>query len=82
MLTLFKISLIFVSFSLTSCVDLEETVIVIKQGKLVGVKLYTAETNKLYFSFSNIPYAKPPLGNLRFKVSYFAFIPLKQMIYF
>lgn len=71
MFTLFKISLIFVSFSLTSCADLEEIVIVTKQGKLVGVKLYTAETNKPYFSFSNIPYAKPPLGNLRFKVSYF-----------
>ncbi|KAK7576442.1 hypothetical protein V9T40_012728 [Parthenolecanium corni] len=67
MFTLLRIILVLVSFSLTFCVDLEEVVTVIKQGKLVGVKLYTAEKKKQYLSFSNIPYAKPPLGNLRFK---------------
>lgn len=74
MFTLLRIILVLVSFSLTFCVDLEEVVTVIKQGKLVGVKLYTAEKKKQYLSFSNIPYAKPPLGNLRFKVSYFLII--------
>lgn len=47
---------------------LEEVVVALPQGKLVGVKLFTTESYKPYLAFSNIPYAKPPLGNLRFKV--------------
>jgi carboxylesterase type B len=46
-----------------------ETVIVnVAQGDLRGQKVKT-ETGATYYSFHAIPYAKPPVGPLRFKVS-------------
>lgn len=48
---------------------MENPIVKIEQGQLRGV----AEKNlngKSYFAFRGIPYAKPPLGNLRFKVIY------------
>lgn len=45
-----------------------ETVSVqVSQGGLRGRKVAT-ETGKTYYSFQGIPYAKPPVGALRFKV--------------
>jgi hypothetical protein len=44
------------------------TVVTTKQGKLRGKKVMTAN-GVAYFSFQGIPYAKPPIGALRFKVS-------------
>lgn len=46
-----------------------ETVIVhVAQGNLRGQKVKT-EAGATYYSFHAIPYAKPPVGPLRFKVS-------------
>lgn len=41
--------------------------VTITQGKLKGNEAVTVNGLK-YFEFLNIPYAKPPVGDLRFKV--------------
>lgn len=43
------------------------SVVSIEQGQLKG-KIALDYCGEKYFSFQGIPYAKPPLGNLRFKV--------------
>jgi carboxylesterase type B len=48
---------------------MEERVIVgVAQGDLRGRKIVTA-SGTTYCSLQGIPYAKPPLGSLRFRVS-------------
>lgn len=42
--------------------------VVLSQGELIG-QVLTNENGKEYYSYTAIPYAKPPVGNLRFKVS-------------
>ncbi|XP_022165542.1 esterase E4-like [Myzus persicae] len=39
----------------------------IEQGTLQGIHYKSQASNKPYVSFLGIPYAKPPVGNLRFK---------------
>lgn len=41
--------------------------VTIKQGDLKGVHCKTPDLE--YYAFKGIPYAKPPIGRLRFKVS-------------
>lgn len=49
--------------------NMVETVIVrVTQGSLRGQKVKTP-AGATYYSFHAIPYAKPPVGPLRFKVS-------------
>lgn len=43
------------------------TTVEVEQGKLKGARIGDSETN--YVAFKGIPYARPPLGILRFKVS-------------
>lgn len=52
-----------------------EPVVQIQQGKLKGRIAQDYKGNN-YYSFQGIPYAKPPIGELRFKVStlYFCLI--------
>lgn len=45
------------------------TVTVGKLGKVIGTQETTAWTNRTIFSFNGMPYAQPPINNLRFKVS-------------
>lgn len=44
-----------------------EVTVTVEQGKLKG-KTGTDFSGNLYYSFQGIPFAKPPLGKLRFKV--------------
>jgi len=46
---------------------LADDVVVLKQGRLKGHRL-TARKGREVFAFQGIPYAKPPVGNLRFQV--------------
>uniref|UniRef100_A0A1Y1LSP7 Carboxylic ester hydrolase n=1 Tax=Photinus pyralis TaxID=7054 RepID=A0A1Y1LSP7_PHOPY len=45
---------------------MEDPIVVIKSGKLRG-KVEIDYCGGKYYSFRGIPYAKPPIGNLRFK---------------
>lgn len=46
---------------------MSEPVVTVKQGKLKGKVAEDYKGGKFY-SFQGIPYAKPPVGDLRFKV--------------
>lgn len=58
--------------------------VIIEQGTLRGQHFKTRLSNKLYVSFLGVPYAKPPIDDLRFKVSSFldlqAIIMLKTVV--
>lgn len=41
----------------------------IKQGMIAGKVEKTLLKQKSYFSYKGIPYAEPPIGDLRFQVS-------------
>nr|WCC58167.1 carboxylesterase [Pharsalia antennata] len=43
-----------------------DLVVTIKNGKILGSKNATVDNNKVYYSFRGIPYAEPPVGDLRF----------------
>lgn len=51
---------------------MSEPIIEIKEGKLKGKQLITRD-GKVYFVFLGIPYAEPPQGKLRFKVSKYTY---------
>lgn len=46
-------------------------IIKLKKGSIRGKKLFTLFNNKPYYAFKGIPYAKPPINELRFKVCIF-----------
>ncbi|KAL4143921.1 hypothetical protein QTP88_006173 [Uroleucon formosanum] len=45
----------------------KKTTVFIEQGTLQGIHYKTLASNRPYVSFLGVPYAKPPVGNLRFK---------------
>lgn len=47
----------------------EDLIVVSPQGKLYGAKSTTVFFKSPCYSFSGIPYAKPPIDSLRFMVS-------------
>jgi hypothetical protein len=46
---------------------LADDLVVLKQGRLKGHRLTTRKGREI-FAFQGIPYAKPPVGELRFQV--------------
>lgn len=44
-------------------------IVQVKQGKLKGIRNTSVLTGEPFYSFLGIPFAKPPIGNLRFQVS-------------
>ena len=46
---------------------LADDLVVLKQGQLKGHRLTTRKGREI-FAFQGIPYAKPPVGDLRFQV--------------
>lgn len=56
--------------------------VTVESGVLEGYVVDNeTEPGKSYFCFQGIPYAKPPLGDLRFKVIYFCQnIPLTEYV--
>ena len=55
-------------FLLISCLPSEAVRVRIKQGTLEGIVSSSRNGSKFY-SFYGIPFAKPPVGELRFEVS-------------
>lgn len=49
---------------------MSDPIVEIEQGKLRG-KVSKNYNDFEYYTFKGIPYAKPPVGELRFAVSYF-----------
>lgn len=45
-------------------------IVEIEQGKLKGILQKSVLNGNEYCSFLGIPFAKPPVGNLRFQVSF------------
>lgn len=50
--------------------NLEHKLIETQNGKVRGVRKTSLFKNIDYYSFKGIPYAKSPIGKLRFKVSF------------
>lgn len=70
-------NIINIFISLVLCVNLivckESPVVDTTHGPIVGKILRTLIKNEEYFGYMGIPYAAPPVGELRFMVSHFSF---------
>lgn len=44
------------------------TVVQVSQGKLMGLEMKSVNQKTAYYSFQGIPFAQPPVGELRFMV--------------
>ncbi|XP_057335725.1 uncharacterized protein LOC130674421 [Microplitis mediator] len=63
---MFYVTLLSIVLKIVQSKDLSRPIIEVHQGKLRGVEQLTVNGNN-YFAFRGIPYAKPPIGELRFK---------------
>lgn len=50
-------------------------------GKVIGSVMYSSESSRQFQAFRGIPYAEPPVGNLRFKVITIIFITFHYTFY-
>lgn len=62
----------FLVFTLANAVTDEYRTVETKYGQVRGVRKITMLKNVDFYSFRGIPYAKSPIGQLRFKVSSFS----------
>lgn len=75
---------LFVLSSILSHVSSENTtnatykIVNTKNGAIRGLKMKTFYNNISYISFRGIPFAKPPIGELRFKVYIYFYLYLKR----
>lgn len=53
--------------------------VIIEQGTLEGQYYKTQISNKPYVRFLGVPYAKPPINDLRFKVRNFLNLKLEYL---
>lgn len=53
-------------------------IVEVKQGKLEGAEGKSVLSDEVYYSFLGIPYAKPPIGDLRFRVR-LSYVHLKYL---
>jgi hypothetical protein len=56
---------LFIFGSIASEVD---PIVHIHEGSIRGRTLTSIRSNRTFFAFMGIPYARPPIGELRFKV--------------
>lgn len=49
------------------CDEVSDPVVTIEQGSLKG-KIQSGVNGQKYYSYQGIPYAEPPIGELRFQV--------------
>lgn len=61
---------IFITLLITFVISVQAGDVIVNTiyGKVNGEQLTTILDKKIYYSFKGIPYAAPPLGDLRFKV--------------
>lgn len=57
-----------------------EPVVEVKQGKLQGTIRKSVLTGNEYYSFQGIPFAKPPIKDLRFQVSEYFHLFVNKII--
>lgn len=62
LVVIYAINFFVLSFNFTSGIKVK-----INQGLVIGTKEITVFDRRIYFAFYGIPYARPPLGKLRFK---------------
>jgi hypothetical protein len=56
------------SFLVTSAQASRKPIVKVQQGLLQGKLLTSARSKNRFIGFLGIPYAKPPVGDLKFKV--------------
>lgn len=57
------------SSNLTTSLKMSIPIVTVKQGKLKGAVIENILGSSSYYAFRGIPFATPPVGELRFKVS-------------
>lgn len=76
----FAASIAAIVFTLSQCPEEnkqsedDEALVKTFYGRIQGRHLQTICNQKPYYAFQGISYAKPPLGELRFKVSYILYV--------
>jgi hypothetical protein len=60
--------LVFLPSILGSLAYDSDPIVHIPEGSIRGTTLTSIRSNRTFFAFMGIPYAKPPVGHLRFKV--------------
>lgn len=58
---------------------MSEPVVEVSQGKIKGIVTKNIDGGE-YLEFRGIPYAEPPIGNLRFKVKFLVFLFLAFVV--
>lgn len=59
----------------SSANEVDDAIVTVTQGRVAGT-IMKSRDGKSFYAFRGIPYARPPVGDLRFKVSDFYFIYL------